>query len=117
MYDIKEVELTNQSITKKRLVITFHDEEMAIVGEFLMTDAPLMDGNVLEKLANVIDGKKQKAEFTGQRCHLTIKKNKTLIEDLFYLEEITLYAPLSICTKELYNLTKMWLGKLAEQEL
>lgn len=118
MYEIKEIELMNNSITKKRLVITFHDEEMAIVSEFLMTDASLMDGSVLNLLLEVIQGTKEEAQFSGNRCYLTINKDKTIIQDLLSdLAGITPYKTLEIKTDLLYELTNMWLKRLAKMEL
>lgn len=113
MYDIKEILLKNNTHEKKRLVITFYDETMAIVGEFLMTDAPLMDGEVTRVIETVLQGELAETTFTGQRCHLKITNTETTIEDLY--EDIAGMIPLNaytIPTETLLELTYMWLGRL-----
>lgn len=115
MYDIKEITLKNKQYEKKRKIITFHDEAMTIVGEFLMTDAPLMDGKVLHIIERVIQGKEETATFTGQRCQLMIAKDETTIVDL-YAERpgMTKLASYTIDTITLLDLIHMWLQRLSE---
>lgn len=113
MYEIKEIELKNRSITKKRLVISFHDEKMLIVGEFLMTDASLMDGEVLTLFKSVLTGEKSSETFSGNRCYVIINRDHTVIEDL--LDDYS-YPTYVMDTNELYDLTKMWLKRLAQYD-
>lgn len=113
MYEIKEILLKNNTHEKKRLVITFYDETMAIVGEFLMTDAPLMDGEVTNVIEAVLQGNLAETTFTGQRCQLKITETETIIEDLY--EDIEGMIPLktyTIPTETLLELTYMWLSRL-----
>lgn len=120
MYDIKEVELTNtnKTIKKKRPVIIFHDKQMAIVGEFLMTDAGLLGGRVLQLISSVLKGETQDEHFIGNRCHLLIKKDVTIIEDLFEeTDGMLVYSAYTIETTLLYELTKMWLGLIKSYEI
>lgn len=113
MYDIKEIELTNKSMKKKRLVITFHDDKMGIVGEFLMTDAPLIGGNILNVLKSALNDKKNLIHVSGNRTHLQITKSYTTITDLFdETDGLSPYEQYTIDTKTLYKLTKMWLERL-----
>lgn len=115
MYDIKEIILTNNSIKKKRPIITFHDEKQAIVGEFLMTDAPLLRDDVLNVLQSVLNNEQIKANISGNRTHLHIMKNKTTITDLFdAIDGFSLYEQYTIETDSLYDLTKMWLERLKD---
>lgn len=114
MYTIKTITLCNRGIEKERKIITFTDEKMKIIGEFLMTDAQLSDGIVLEKFQDVLAEKKKKATFSGNRCHVEIKKEKTVVSDLFtHTDEKERYESYTIETETLYDLTKKWLaGKL-----
>lgn len=113
MYEIKEIELTNESITKKRLIIKFHKEHQAIIGEFLMVDAPLINGEVLNLFSSVINGEKSVATFSGNRCYLTINRDETMIEDLF--DEYA-YETYVMDTTALYDLTKLWLKRIEQYE-
>lgn len=115
MYDIKEIVLQNKQHKKKRLVITFHDEAMAIVGEFLMTDVPLMDGEVVRTINNVLKSGCNRETFTGQRCHLQIAKEETVISDLY--ADVDGMIPLqtyTINTVQLLKLINIWLKRLEQ---
>lgn len=115
MYDIKEVVLKGKKHEKKRLVITFHDEAKEIVGEFLMTDAPLMDGEVVHTINKVLQGECKQETFIGQRCHMKIGKKETVISDLY--AEIDGMIPLrtyTINTVKLLELINMWLKQLEQ---
>lgn len=115
MYDIKEITLKNSHHEKKRKIITFHDEAMAIVGEFLMTDAPLMDGRIVHVIERVIQGEKDTATFTGQRCQLIIAVDETTMTDLYAeISGMTSLASYTINTITLLDLINMWLKRLSE---
>ena len=109
MYQIKEKILRNGDHERKILTIQFDQPEMAIVGEFLMTDASLLNYQVLDKLEHVLSGKKPIDYFTGNRCYLTIKHERTTIEDLYEgMDEINTLPSYSVATEKLISLVKMW---------
>ncbi|TQS75368.1 hypothetical protein DX933_06550 [Ornithinibacillus gellani] len=113
MYQIKEVVLRNQHHEKNILVIEFDQPEMAIVGEFLMTDAALADHAALNEINQVLSGEKTTAEFSGNRCALSIGQDTTTITDLFDAADgIPVYNDYEIKTDTLRGLIRMWLDKL-----
>lgn len=93
---------------RKKKVIEFDDTNMQIVGEFLMTDAPLLGGEMLKEMNSVLTGQRDEVESSGNRCSVFIQADVTLIEDLFET-----YPPYKIETKKLRDLTEMWLNKLS----
>jgi hypothetical protein len=116
MYQINEIILKNKQIERKRFVIEFIDPAQAIVGEFLMTDSSLLNYSVLDDLNKVLSEKSDYIEFSGNRCSLEIRSDKTLIEDLFegmFANFDTLPA-YKIETKTLRDLVVMWKEKLEE---
>lgn len=114
MYTMKEIELSNKKMTKKRLIIEFTDPKMRIVGEFLMVDAPLLQGEVLRVFEDVLQGKEEEASISGNRTSATIRQKKTLIRDLFADETVTRYPSYEMETAKLYELTNMWLERIKE---
>ncbi len=113
MYQIREVELRNGSQYKKRLVIEFNDSKMQIVGEFLMADAPIIGGQILKEIDNVLEGKQDFIESSGNRTHLIVGPEYTKIEDLFdFVEEVSEYPTFNIKTKMLRELIIMWFAEL-----
>lgn len=116
MYQIREVILQNKHTERKRLVIEFADPAQAIIGEFLMTDASLLNFSILRDLNKVISMENHCIETSGNRCFLKISPTKTYIEDLYeglFADFDTLPA-YEIDTKELRDLVVMWKSKLAE---
>lgn len=110
MYTIKKITLKNYGIQRTRRVITFTDEAMTIIAEFLMTDANINDHEVLTRFQAVLNGAEKTASFTGNRCHVTINADKTTVTDIFIqLPEKEQYQPYTMNTEKLYNLTKNWL--------
>lgn len=113
LYQLKEVILKNGTHERKRLVIEFLDPNMAIVGEFLMTDANLLQGQILMEIDKVLSEEEPSITSTGNRCALEIKRHKTVIEDLFAgMDEVDALPTYEIDTKELKNLILMWREKL-----
>src|SRR5690625_604354 len=118
MYEIKEITLENKKQQKlKRLVIEFEDPKMAIVGEFLMADAPLLRGEVLQTFEQVLTGENAFAKSSGNRCTLMIRPDTTTIKDLFEeMEGVDFYPKYEMETKKLRDLTAMWLHRLGKFE-
>jgi|SRR5690625_421722 len=110
MYEIREVIVKNGDFERSIWVINFEDSKYDIVGEFLMTDAPMMSYRILEDLKDVLTGKREEATVNGNRCSLRINKECTYIEDLFdgLFEDFDTYSPAHIGTKELRDLIYMW---------
>ncbi|MBM7601572.1 hypothetical protein JOC34_004000 [Virgibacillus halotolerans] len=114
MYQIKEIPLKNGAMRRKSLAIYFDDPAMAIVGEFLMADAPIMNAAILNEIDGVLDGETDDATSSGNRCKLEVKSDKTLIYDLFdEFDGVDAYLPCEIDTRKLRALIVMWLDELA----
>lgn len=112
MYHFKEVTIQNKQKTKEEnvLVIEFTDPSMAIVGEFLMTDASLVNNSVLSDIEDIIACRSKSKTVTGNRCSLEIKRDQTIISDLFedMFDGLETYPTYEIGTKQLRNLIVMW---------
>lgn len=113
MYHIKEMTFKNEPTERKALVIEFDDSRMDIVGEFLMTDASLVNYSVLEEIEKVLSGRIDHVESSGNRCFLDIKKDKTLMNDLFegMFDGFDTFLPYEIDTIVLRDLIVMWREK------
>lgn len=114
MYHIREVILKSEHAERKRLIIEFKDPAQAIVAEFLMTDASLLNFSVLDDLNKVITGESDYLESSGNRCFLKIEPHKTYLEDLFegLYTDFNTYPPYEIDTAELRDLVVMWKEKI-----
>ena len=113
MYQVKEIRLTNGGRERKRLVIEFCDPDKQIVGEFLMSDAPMLNGIILQEIDQVLNGKKRMITSSGNRCFITVKSDVTMIEDLLTaMEGVEAYPPYTLDTKELRELIVMWFEKI-----
>ncbi len=118
MYQIREVVLHRGSHEKKRLVIEFMEREQAILGEFLMVDAPMLAGEILQELEAVMSDKQKSVVGSGNRCSWNIDACEAVIDDLFadIGDDIPSMPTCTIETKKLYELIDMWLTKLREFE-
>lgn len=115
MFYFREVTLKNGSNEKKRLIIEFDKPDMKIVGEFLMADAPLLHGKILQEIDQVLAGEKREIISNGNRSTLTIKSKTTVISDLFAgMENVDVYPAYEIDTIELRELIVTWFKKLEE---
>lgn len=114
MYTIKEIVLKNKHHKQKRKVIDFHDPEMAIVAEFLMSDASLLNFSILQQIESVLSGKQQTASVNGNRCAVHMTKHQTVIEDLMtdMFDGIQTYETYKIDTATLKELILMWRNEL-----
>lgn len=117
MYEIREVLVRNGEHERSILVINFQDAKYDIVGEYLMTDAPMMNYRILEDIDQVLSGEKDELIINGNRCSLQIQGEKTYIEDLFdgLFEDFDTYDSLSLPTEELRELISMWREKTEEE--
>lgn len=116
MYQLREVTLTNNSRERKVLVIEFTDPQKAIIAEFLMSDAHLLQGKVVRDIDTVLSGKRDYLKSTGNRCALEITRETTQITDLFanINEDFTALDSYNISTSKLRGLIVMWLAELAK---
>lgn len=112
MYHFREETLKNGDKTENILVIDFDDPEMAIIGEYLMADASLLNGEILHDFNQVLAGKKKQMRISGNRCGLEIGQEETLVYDLFEDMGVDCYPEVRISTRTLQELTVMWLKKL-----
>ena len=118
MYHFREVVFKNEPTERKALVIEFDDPKMGIVGEFLMTDSSLLNYSVLDDLDKVLSGERDYIESSGNRCALEIKKDKTLMTDLFegLFDGFDTFPMYEINTQELKDLIVMWKEKVEKRE-
>jgi len=105
-YKIREVELKNKEISRTRTVIEFEDESKAIVAEFLMADAALLNWQIIKDVEAILAGEKEEIQSVANRTKITIRKSETIIEDSFDDE----YALETVClqTKDFQALLKEW---------
>lgn len=110
MYQIRKVVFKNEPIERKTLVIEFDNPQMDIVGEFLMTDASLVQYSVLDQIEKVLSGEIDVSESSGNRCMLEIKRDKTLLSDLFegMFDGFDTFPAYEIETELLKDLIIMW---------
>lgn len=80
-YEIKVIELQNKNETRKRLVIEFNNEKYALLAEYLMIDAPLLNWRILSELEKVLGNKQSKIQLTGNRTTISMTKDHTTIRD------------------------------------
>lgn len=113
MYEIKEITLKNKNTEKKRLIIEFNDPEMAILGEFLMADAGMLDYRVLDQINFVLAGSSTVEKFSGNRTSLTIERTDTKIEDLFesLFDDFNPFEVVEMNTVKLRDLILTWKEK------
>lgn len=115
MYEIKEITLKNGETERNELVIEFTDPKMAIIGEFLMADASLLDTLVVKEIDRVLAGETDMIVSGGNRCRLVIKAEQTRISDLLEgYEDVETLPAYTIDTNELKLLIMMWLERLRE---
>lgn len=113
MYKIKEVTLKQGEYQRKRLVIEFENPEQAILGELLMTDAPLLSWKLLREINSVLSGELSEVKGSGNRTSWIINAEKSIIEDLHahLADDIPSMKTCVIETRKLYDLLKMWAEK------
>lgn len=115
MYHFKEVILQNGPHKRKSLIIEFDDPNMRIIGEFLMADAPLLGGQVLQEIDQVLAREKTTITSNGNRCSLKIANPTSIVSDLFEgMNGVEVYPSYEIGTEELRKLLVMWFQKLKE---
>lgn len=114
MYTIKEIVLKNKHHEQTRKVIEFNDPRMAIVAEFLMSDASLLNFSILQQIEHVLSGKRQTVSVSGNRCAVHITEHKTVIEDLLtdMFDGMQTYETYEISTATLKELILMWRDEL-----
>lgn len=116
MYNLKKVPLKNSKGEEEDnvLVIEFTDPEMAIIGEFLMTDAPLHNFAVLQVIEEILEQKIPPQIINGNRCSLEVGKNKAVIKDMLinFFEGVQTYPSYTIETNKLRELIEMWKREL-----
>lgn len=117
MYTIREITLQHGMKKRIRPVIEFTDADMQIVGEFLMADAPMLQGKVVQEMEAVLDGKKEEIQISGNRTALHVTRARTEVTDLFAgMDDVNSYPSYQMETNALRNLIVMWLEKLNEYD-
>ena len=109
MYSFKELTLQRSGIEKKRLVIQFEDENMAIVAQFLMTE---VGNNGMTYIDGIVSVEKEETplfEGTGNLFAWHVTKEKSVIEDVYYdAEEQIGYEPIELKTADLKKFITVW---------
>lgn len=110
MYELKEIRLHHGKHEKTRLVINFYDEEMAVIGEFIMTDVPLLQYKLIDEVKSLLTGETSLVKGSGNRTAWYITRETAVIEDLFV--EMDGLAPYEINTKTLLSIMEDWRSKV-----
>lgn len=118
MYHFREVTIKNGQHEHKVLTIDFSDPKMAIVSEFLISDASLLQAKVLFDIDAVLNGQIDSIEVSGNRCALEIKRKTTLITDLFtdLYDDFVPLASYEMETEQLRKLIVLWLDEKKKRE-
>lgn len=109
MYHFQELTLQRSGIEKKRLVIQFEDESMAIVAQFLMTEVGSNGATFIDKMVSVEKEQIPKFEGTGNLFAWHVTKETSIIEDVYYdAEEQIGYKPIELKTTDLKEFITVW---------
>ena len=110
MYQIKEVTLRHGKHIRNHLIIEFNDSKYAILSEFLMTDAPMFQRELMQEVKEVLEGQREVVKGSGNRTSWNISIQHAVIEDLFlYMDQnIPSYPTCMIETSTLYDIMFEW---------
>lgn len=110
MYQFKEITLKSNNHERKRLVIEFTDPTYDIVAAFLMSDAAMLQFEIVDHIEDVLTGKTETIETSGNRFSLIIQKEETMLEDLFtdLYDDFPTYERLVMPTETLLKLIHAW---------
>lgn len=110
MYQIKEVTLQHGKHTRSRLIIEFDEPKYAILSEFLMTDAPMLQRELMKEVKEVLERQRKVVKGSGNRTSWNISEQQAVIEDLFtYMNQtIPSYPTSRIETSKLYDIMFEW---------
>src|SRR5690625_2433719 len=110
MYQIKEVTLQHGKHTRRRLVIEFDESKYAILSEFLMSDAPMLQRELMKEVKEVLECQRKAVKGSGNRTSWSINEEQAVIEDLFtYMDQnIPSYPTCIIETSKLYDIMFEW---------
>ncbi|WP_051291522.1 hypothetical protein [Fictibacillus gelatini] len=80
------------------------------------TEATQITDSILKYIDKVLSGESDYEEFNGNRCSIEIRKDKTLVEDLFegLYDDFDTFPTYEISTQELRDLIVMWVKKVEE---
>lgn len=111
MYEIKVKTLHHKGRRRKRLVIEFTDKKKEILQEFLMTDALLLDGELIQEVEALLRGDRMLVSGSGNRTSWHIDKECAVIDDLFADMgiDLPLFTSTAIETTKLYDIMIAWL--------
>lgn len=109
-YKYKFDEIVFKSGNKARIII-MEDEKFGMVAQFLMSDIQGGDAQyVFSAIDNVLSGKSEYEELTGNGSRVEIRKDKTQIHELFpSQDEIAEWCEIE--TIELIKLIKIWVNE------
>lgn len=103
-YSYKFDEIIFKSGRKSRIIIM--EEQVQLVGEFLMSDAEVDPESYIEALDSVLNEESEYEELNGNVCGILIHKDKTKVIDC--LAEDGMGNWCEIETKELRELIDIW---------
>lgn len=96
---------------QKDLIIIMQ-KEIALVGNFLMSDVQGHPDYVMEILDDVLNDKSEYEEFNGNVCGLEIKKEKTTVYNNLADDGMGNWCEIE--TEELRKLVDVWINNLRE---
>jgi hypothetical protein len=102
----KKFKVITLSNGKKKLTIVFSDEEYKLLSTFFFVEVNSFEDWIKENIDDVLQGKNDRREISGNICELIIEKDKTIIYDM--LAEDGMGKWCSVSTKELLSIINEW---------
>lgn len=102
----KEFKVIKLNDGKKKLTIVFTDKEYELLSTFFFVEVNSFEEWIKKNIDDVLQGKNNKIEISGNICELIIEKDKTIIYDM--LAEDGMGKWCSISTKELLSIINEW---------
>jgi hypothetical protein len=102
----KKFKVIMQNNGKKELTIVFSAEEYQLLSTFFFVEVNSFEDWIKENIDDVLQGKNDRREISGNICELIIEKDKTIIYDM--LAEDGMGNWCSISTKELLSIINEW---------
>ena len=102
----KEFRTIELSGGEKKLTVVFQDKGYELLSTFFFVEVSAFGGWIRENIADVLQGKAELREISGNICGLIIKKDNTVVYDT--LAEDGAGKRCTVLTRELLALTDEW---------
>ena len=81
-HNYKELVLKNGNKTKKKIIVEFADPDFELLGIFFASEFGNFAGEIKRELDDVLTGKKERSEFTGNLCQLIVDGEESVLYDM-----------------------------------